>query len=400
MTRIVRRRGGRRRVWLLLTVVAVGLAGMAAASVSNPGTQGATPVMDRNMDNYLFFAYDSFQMKGGDEVTALGGHIGVNSPDSSFNNRDAVLDLCQSDKKTSFGTNAQVVADTVKLSDKCNPSYVFTNRDLGSKPADSEYVPGPHSFPIVADPLATFPNFGVLTPADSTDNCNGARDLNLTGSNLTAALPVTAAERAAGRASFGNVLIKGGELNIPRGMNLYFCNLTFEQSSVVSLTGNPNLPAPKLFVHRKFSVQGGHAFEGAGPVDIYVLGCEQIPTSIEPCPKPGNDTTDIHLGRSSEIEARIWGYAGTTVALGNGTKIKGWVRGGRMFSDFGIMAELPTTTTTTTTSTTTTTTTVPPTTTSTTTTTEPTTTTTEPETTTSTIPETTTSTTRRPGGET
>jgi hypothetical protein len=80
--------------------------------------------MDRNMGNYVYFAYDSFQMKGGDAVTALGGHIGVNNPDATPNNRDAVLDLCQSDKRTTFGTNAQVVADTVKLSEKCNPSYV------------------------------------------------------------------------------------------------------------------------------------------------------------------------------------------------------------------------------------------------------------------------------------
>ncbi len=303
VSRAVRsQRGGAGRRRALVVSAAVGALGLAflAAGIAQivPALGAGAPSrpVDRTLDRYVLFAFDTLSFKGGEHGRGFirGGDVGANGIDTKPSDNVPVLNLC-SNHHTFMDAGSQVVAASMRLTSNCQVWDIYTNQLMGSPPVAGQNS-GPNAFtaPILAAPA--FPAF----------SCNAANPVNI-AKNATATL-------APG--TYGNVFIgNGAKVTLQVGVYT-MCDFQTGKNSLVTTVAGVELRITKTF--------------GIGDHGSFGPACD-VPVYVRADGKSANQTA-VAFSNRTDIHGRFLSLKGE-INLGDSDDLFGSFFGNRIVSD-------------------------------------------------------------------
>jgi hypothetical protein len=324
MTRIVRLRVGRRRAVLLAALLALAVAGSAAAgdllSPNRPDLQHNAPAnasipFDRDINHVVLMALDKLSVKGGSDSVIRGGNLVVNNPGGD--RRNTRLNLCNGSGDGSpirMDEGTQVIADTADISRACVLWDVKLGVCcLGTDPLAHTLTFGPWypTDPYPGTPAPFFranDNDGVVEadelPPMPNFNC---RPQTAKATFTKGTVPLTYLN------GYGNVELDGNVTLLPGTYT--FCDLTVDRGATVTMS-----PGTVVQVAGNFRIPAG-VFGSATSIDSKLIVKGQT----------------VAFGRSSRTYTQLWA-PNADVSLGNATKLFGryWFKSGHSDWNFAV----------------------------------------------------------------
>ena len=137
------------------------IAVLSVPAILSAHASGApTRPVDRNLDDYVVFAFNHLSFKGGTvgQTVISGGDVGAGGIDTTPGNSDTIMDVC-ANFNLKMDQGSQVNADTMRISNKCAVWDIFANHlTQGSNVAPENSGPTPFSTPLLSG-MPSFPTF-------------------------------------------------------------------------------------------------------------------------------------------------------------------------------------------------------------------------------------------------